>query len=310
MKAFLIWIAVSIGSLFGIHSQPATLPVTDAPMQTVQTQTDQSATGSTDQSSIVGAVKGMLLASHSVKSYSDAQNVMTQYYSVEAIQKLQAGLSKVSPSQLPNMQKFFVTIDKNYPDPSSLQFSVMVNGAMATATASLPDSSSTSTGSTGYTVAMFHNSINVILQKESGTWKVNTIDMISKGFDSHEYTSSPSTAIPIAEFIAPGDKETLSVGQPYNIKWKIEPENIDVSHLTIDINVSPVINHQSSGHTATTIVSKLTAAQVGCPTSGEVCTYTWTPTTTSPSSQFEILIWPNVKDVAPAGVPSSVFSIQ
>jgi hypothetical protein len=37
MKDFLIWVAVSIGSLFGIHSQPVTPPVS-IPVQVVQTQ--------------------------------------------------------------------------------------------------------------------------------------------------------------------------------------------------------------------------------------------------------------------------------
>lgn len=41
MKAFLIWVGVSIGSLFGMHSQPVTPPAS-APVQVVQTQTRQS----------------------------------------------------------------------------------------------------------------------------------------------------------------------------------------------------------------------------------------------------------------------------
>jgi hypothetical protein len=181
MKAFLIWIAVSIGSLFGV-SHTATTSISTSPVSVQQpVQTQQVS----DQQSIVNTVTAMLTAERNAATFQDAEDAVTSYASQSAIQQFQTSIGKVPASALPALQQELLTIDHAYPNPSSLQLDVAINGTMATATAALPDTTTTQPNAPGKViVSTFQNSITVPLQKENGQWKVVKIIMASKGTGS------------------------------------------------------------------------------------------------------------------------------
>jgi hypothetical protein len=181
INTIIISIGAAISSLFGM-SHPALMSTTTVsiPVQQVS-QTAQVS----DEQSIINTVTSMLNAERNAVTFQDAENAVMNYASQGAIQQFQTGISKVPASSLSAMQGYLLQVDHAYPDPSSLQFNVTISGDMATATAALPDTTTTQPNAPGKViVSTFQNSITVPLQNENGQWKVVKIIMASKGTGS------------------------------------------------------------------------------------------------------------------------------
>lgn len=143
------------------------------------------ASQTSDEQNIISTVTAMLTAERNATTFQDAEKAVTDYASQGAIQQFQAGIGKVPASSLATTQNYILQVDHAYPDPGSFQLDVVINGTMATATAALPDTTTTQPNAPGKViVSTFHNSITVPLQKENEQWKVIKIIMASKGTGS------------------------------------------------------------------------------------------------------------------------------
>lgn len=143
------------------------------------------ASQTSDEQNIISTVTAMLTAERNATTFQDAEKAVTDYASQGAIQQFQAGIGKVPASSLATTQNYILQVDHAYPDPGSFHLDVVINGTMATATAALPDTTTTQPNAPGKViVSTFHNSITVPLQKENEQWKVIKIIMASKGTGS------------------------------------------------------------------------------------------------------------------------------
>ena len=306
-------IIVSIGAMFSSllgmsHTATTTIPTSPAPIQQAAKTPQVS-----DEQSVINTVSAMLNAERNAATFQDAENAVTDYTSQVAIQQFQAGISKVPASSLSSMQGYILQVDHAYPNPSSLQFSVMITGDMATATAALPTTTSNSPQTingtpVGTITATYQNSITIPLQKENGQWKVNKIILVSKGISAKTTTNPIAPSSYYFNFILPdGKNDQLRIGQSFPITWEVEPVTASRANVVIDIVEYRVINgNRGSGHT---IVSGLTASQAGC-ASVSICRYTWQPTVNSPSDQIGISIHSASSGSINPTTFSPLFSVQ
>jgi hypothetical protein len=180
-NSVIVSIGAAFSSLFGISHPSVSNTSSSIPVEQVA-QTSQVS----DEQSVINTVTTMLTGERNAVTFEDAEKAMTDYASQQSIQQFQLGISKIPASSLTAMQGYILQVDHAYPDPTSLKFNVTINGDVATATAALPDTTSTNARTingkvAGTIVSTFQNSITVPLQKENGQWKVVKIIVASKG---------------------------------------------------------------------------------------------------------------------------------
>ena|ERR1700733_7235965 len=181
--AIIVSIGAAFSSLFGMSHPAATSTTTlSVPVQQVAPMPQVS-----DEQSVINSVTAMLEAYRSASTLQDIQNLMSQYASQAEVQQFQTAISKVPSSSLASVQTELITVAHAYPNPTTLRFTTTINGNMATTTAQLPTTVSTSTENynnkpnSEIITSTYQNSLTVNLVKENDQWKVSTITVSSKG---------------------------------------------------------------------------------------------------------------------------------
>ncbi len=127
--------------------------------------------GESDTQMVKDTVIAAFDADRNINTSQDLQNVLQQYYTHSAIQKVQPLMNSNEKFAM-----FAITqVPKTIPDPSSLNFSVDVNGDAATATASFATTTTFSEGILGQVATTTMDTVTISLQKESGQWKISAV---------------------------------------------------------------------------------------------------------------------------------------
>lgn len=171
LAAFFAGIFMTIASWFGAKTPAVqTAPKTDAPMVAV--------TSASDEDAVKSVALAAIGAERKAATFQDVQNFASKYYSAATLTKFHATIDSLPAASRKTLEDEIISFAQQMPDPSSLKFSITINGNSALAISSFPDSSETSSG---MTVTTSGNKVTVALRKESGQWKIDSINLNSNG---------------------------------------------------------------------------------------------------------------------------------
>lgn len=122
--------------------------------------------------SVKNTVVAALNADRDITNEQDLQSVLQQYYTQSTIQKVQTAIS----SGQQTFAMFVVDgIPKLMPDPSSLDFNVVVGGDFATATTQFSTTSVVATGIGEPAATTTLETVTISLQNENNQWKMDSV---------------------------------------------------------------------------------------------------------------------------------------